>query len=795
MTNLTPKSQFDDVYQLERNDPALAGPGGVLNKPLQNLTNRTEFLNDTKANKTDIVKGQYSFTTLAKFNEKKATIPANSTVIIEEAGANQGTNTWDGTTLTKSVYDPLAQAKADATAKAEAAKNDAITAAATDASTKANTAETNAKLAAQNTDVNLLLALQQIAQIISDTRDELDVTDAALSAEDQSINTRVTRLLLAIQQLALTISDNRDELDVLIANNSTAINANVSMLSSFQASTTIEDQNINTRLAYLLLSIQQIVLSISDTRDEIDVTDTALLAEDQSINTRVTRLNAGLQGIVDSINQMLIDLDDPLTYFTEANKLDRLIRQQEFVTELVKLDGFDPANSAEANSVLDSSLLFAFDKPAHIIVIDVTTSAALPTSKLKTVTTNNPDGSTTTTYLDNVISAEIQVNVDGEILHSFCSMQVQGASSAGYAKKNWTFGFTDKQGVYNSNGIAEFSGNDILLKIGDVKPHQEWVFKSNWIDHTHIRNAMSYNLWQQVMLTRNVFPLRDIDNSYVGKTGLNAQDTSATGHPILYPALLRVNGAFYGIGSLGLGKKRQNYNISKNVATEILIGANNWADIKVLDYTTLDSVGDPTYFEVKAPSTVSKAATYIENFRLFANMSLADFTTNISTYLDKQNIIDFYIFCDFLKTADLINGDTFKNLQICSWTGTKFFFMPYDLDTVFGLHWAGTSIAVPPNTPTMPTTDSTLFGKVYLIYKTDIEARYAQLRKLNVLTVNNIYQQSRALTSQYSNEMFSAELTRWNSAQPSLNITSLEQILSWTAQRLTFLDTKFNYVA
>jgi len=43
--------------------------------------------------------------------------------------------------------------------------------------------------------------------------------------------------------------------------------------------------------------------------------------------------------------------------------------------------------------------------------------------------------------------------------------------------------------------------------------------------------------------------------------------------------------------------------------------------------------------------------------------------------------------------------------------------------------------------------------------------------------------------------MFSAELTRWNSAQPSLNITSLEQILSWTAQRLTFLDTKFNYVA
>ncbi|MEB4802165.1 CotH kinase family protein [Acinetobacter soli] len=737
------------------NDDGFVGASVTEDQFKQNLVQLLDHIRSLTSG-FDLKNGKvYDFASMLDFEAIKKKIPAGSIVVIEW-GEEYGAYVWDGTNLTKSQYDLLALAKSDATTKATAAKNDAIAAAATDASAKAQAAETNAKLAAQNTDVNFLLALQQIIQ---------------------------------------TISDNRDELDVLIANNSTAINANVSMLSSLQASTTIEDQNINTRLAYLLLSIQQIVQTISDSRDELDVTDAALLAEDQSINTRVTRLNAGLQGIIDSINQMLIDLDDPLAYFTEANKLDRLIRQQEFVTELIKLDGFDPANTAEAHSVLDSSLLFAFDKPAHIVVIDVTTAAALPTSKLKTITTNNPDGSTTTTYLDNVISAEVQVNVDGEILHSFCSMQVQGASSSGYAKKNWNFGFTDKAGVYNSNGIAEFSGNDILLKIGDVKPHQEWVFKSNWIDHTHIRNAMSYNLWQQVMLTRNVFPLRDIDNSYIGKTGLNAQDTAATGHPIIYPALLRVNGTFYGIGGLGLGKKRQNYNISKNVATEILIGVNNWGDIKTLDYVTKDDVGDPFYYEVKAPSTNSKAATYLENFRLFANMSLADFTTNISTYLDKQNIIDFYIFCDFLNTADLVNNDNFKNLQICSWTGTKFFFMPYDLDTVFGLHWAGSSIAYPADQNRMSTSASYFFGKVYQIYKTDIEARYAQLRKLNVLTVNNIYQQSRALTSQYSNEIFSAELTRWNAAQPSLTVTSLEQILNWTAQRLVFLDTKFNYVA
>lgn len=48
MSNLIPNSSFDDVYQLETTDRNMAGAGGVLNKPLQNLTNRTEFLKDNK---------------------------------------------------------------------------------------------------------------------------------------------------------------------------------------------------------------------------------------------------------------------------------------------------------------------------------------------------------------------------------------------------------------------------------------------------------------------------------------------------------------------------------------------------------------------------------------------------------------------------------------------------------------------------------------------------------------------------------------------------------------------------
>lgn len=51
------------------------------------------------------------FSTLAEFEAVKATIPAHTVINIGEAGPNQGQNFWNGTTLTKSPYDPLMQAK------------------------------------------------------------------------------------------------------------------------------------------------------------------------------------------------------------------------------------------------------------------------------------------------------------------------------------------------------------------------------------------------------------------------------------------------------------------------------------------------------------------------------------------------------------------------------------------------------------------------------------------------------------------------------------------------------------
>ena len=111
MVDIVANPEWKSVRILERDEVALGGYGGNMNEQATALVARTELLMQEKADSSDIVQGQYSFSTLAEFDSKKETIPANSVVIIDEAGVNQGTNTWNGTTLTKSAYDPLTQAK------------------------------------------------------------------------------------------------------------------------------------------------------------------------------------------------------------------------------------------------------------------------------------------------------------------------------------------------------------------------------------------------------------------------------------------------------------------------------------------------------------------------------------------------------------------------------------------------------------------------------------------------------------------------------------------------------------
>ncbi|EMG1073965.1 CotH kinase family protein, partial [Klebsiella pneumoniae] len=240
---------------------------------------------------------------------------------------------------------------------------------------------------------------------------------------------------------------------------------------------------------------------------------------------------------------------------TSQRLLNNLYNLSMLAGALVPLDGFDPdAISVEARETYSEQ--YTFPKPGNIIKLFVTSPSGIPASK--------GEGEYYTTAT---------IDIDGEILNiPYSSISVQGDSSAAYAKKNLNIG------LY----IDDKYDDSFTLKIGDCLPHDEWVFKANWIDHTNLRNLMSYRLWERMMASRDGWPKRDIDNYYVGKTGLDEMDTRATGYPVGYPCVMYINGDFYGIGALAIGKKRENYNISKNKAKQIMIVMGGWKSITTM---------------------------------------------------------------------------------------------------------------------------------------------------------------------------------------------------------------------
>lgn len=151
---LAPKANSIDVYQKTETYTKLEVDAATYKKTEVFTKSEVTNLVTPKADKTYVdsavgaisTDGSKQYATLALANADIASINLNQNVFVSEAvnGGYWYKATAGATILTKSPYDPLTQAKADATAKANTAKSEAISTAAADATAKANNAELNA---------------------------------------------------------------------------------------------------------------------------------------------------------------------------------------------------------------------------------------------------------------------------------------------------------------------------------------------------------------------------------------------------------------------------------------------------------------------------------------------------------------------------------------------------------------------------------------------------------------------------------------------------------------------------
>ncbi|MBC4812802.1 CotH kinase family protein [Klebsiella quasipneumoniae] len=587
----------------------------------------------------------------------------------------------------------------------------------------------------------IYLGQQSQSTAISDTANKSDANEAMLQRlylGQQSQSTAISDTAEQAQQAIVLLEQWLQRIYLGQQSQSTAI------------SDTANKSNANeAMLLRLYLGQQNQTTAISDTADKSNENDTIL----QRIHLAQQMHAATLSGV-----------DSQLDYLSPEKQLSRLMVLQQLAVPLSALDGFDPEDSATASPpLLDTH--FVFGEPAGIIRISVDSPGGIPVNKAA--------GQYPTTA---------RLDIDGKVISFYSTLEVQGDTSASFPKKNLNITFSS---------TADRDG-DMDLKIGDIIPHDEWTFKANWIDNTHSRQYASFLLWAQMMDSRRGWPKRDIDNCYVGKVGPDGFPTGARAHPIGYPAVLYVNDAFYGIGTLAVGKKKENYNIPKNNPLKIHISmdANTaWVDIKKLSTDAMKA-----QYSFKAPKTqTATTQAALEAWDAFASSGQADFTANITTKLDKNNAIDFYLLMAVIGATDLWLDDATKNVQFITWDGVKWFFMPYDLDTTYGLKFEGTTISYLPDT--VPGTDRSanlFWRKVRTAYGDDVNQRYGDLRNQGIFSPDNLYFLLKQFQSKYSPDLVKADIEKWPT-QPSLNVTSVDQILTWFKARLEYLDTYFNY--
>ena len=471
----------------------------------------------------------------------------------------------------------------------------------------------------------------------------------------------------------------------------------------------------------------------------------------------VKNLSLGLQQLITSVSNLeestKSEIDNQNKH-TQAIIM-QLVLAQQTIANVIANTKASGSSSADAEPKYANNYIFG--KPSGLIEINYeTTQLPLPTAK------------------GTVLKGQITINIDGQILKCYSTLEVQGSGSTAYPKKNWTFA------LYSDSALSQ----QINLSIGNTLLQQEWVFKANYTDKAQVRNLLNYNLWTKFLNARTGnFPVKDIDFSYLGLTG-DVVQTNATSYPTGFNCVLNINGSFYGIGQLMIGKKRENYNIPKNSPKKILIGLGGIAGFRT------DTLPDGTY-ELRAPSSVTAVTTACLNaWRTFAQSTQTSFTANKAMYFHTANIVDFYIYSQFTGNIDGITN----NAHMCTWDGTKWFFLPYDMDLTFKDFRMN---ADETNVFSYANDNLEFWNKVRTAFKTEISVRWNELKAAGITTVPAMRQMYLDITNQFTQPLHVAELALYPNREITtpyrgeISTFNLQAFSDWVARRIAYCDSKF----
>lgn len=424
----------------------------------------------------------------------------------------------------------------------------------------------------------------------------------------------------------------------------------------------------------------------------------------------------------------------------------------------------------------------------------------------------------------------------------------QGNSSMNYPKKNGAIDICND----------EWEGEDTCsITFGDWVAQDSFHLKSFYNEPFRGMGEVAYEFYEQQINTLGIFNNRAYKKDYSSKytqaeSGRGNSDDytedslkinmlqNARCFPKAFPCVVYLNGAFYGLYSFQLKKHRDNFFMDKSKSKEIHLdgtiatttmwnGVVNWEAFEIRNPKSLiltdgskyngdspkeiiDETSEKYDSTNKNHVTTSYVKSYIKSLsnyipeliKLESDNANSDTLNNtmraaIAERFNVQYCIEYICFTNFMGDADAYD----KNWQWTTWDGKIWNPNPYDLDSLFGYTFEGTTNGAyrqwlmgnhsPATSSSSPTVAGNPCYWVYKYYMPEIKARWKELRDSGIYTAEHYCEMLSSWMQRFGYDNYKKEYDKWNES-PS-NRPSYINTEYWTSQAMTSttLDSTADY--
>jgi spore coat protein H len=342
-------------------------------------------------------------------------------------------------------------------------------------------------------------------------------------------------------------------------------------------------------------------------------------------------------------------------------------------------------------------------------------------------------------------------------------IEVRGGNSQSYPKKSYELSFwADTLGA--SNRDVSFLG---------MRNDNKWNLQAMYNEPLRLNNKVSHELWL------------DIHQIYYKDKEPDAKNGIAMKYVELF-----VNNQYKGVYALSERIDRKQLKLKKynnGIKGELYKGG-SWGDAVTFKAANTFDNTSSTWdgFEYKEPEEEINW-TNLYNFVNFVTTSKdVDFYDQYQQRFRLDNAVDYYIFLNLLRATD----NSGKNLYIAKYkTGEPYYYVPWDLDGVFGYNWQGQQDKTSDDVLTNGFYDRLIQDCSSTGFRSALIARWTSLRT-TVITEDYILAKFRK-NNEYllANNIYEREHLAWNDYH--YDEKQLAYIADWLKSRLSYLDIKF----